>query len=104
MDEIERQFIKLKQRRLELRRKGHKIKEEMIMEEILPHEEREKPLIIEEELVIEKPLAWCCYRWRSWCGYRRNKNRDSCKGIKGSGHAKQASRVLVGGWHSKGSS
>ncbi|HAV39576.1 MAG: ribosome-associated translation inhibitor RaiA [Aquificota bacterium] len=57
MDEIERQLIKLKQRRLELRRKGHKIKEEMIMEEILPHEEREKPLIIEEELVIEKPMS-----------------------------------------------
>ena len=26
-------------------------------EEILPHEEREKPLIIEEELVIEKPMS-----------------------------------------------
>ena len=33
------------------------LKAEMIMEEILPHEEREKPLIIEEELVIEKPMS-----------------------------------------------
>jgi|UniRef100_A0A7C2V9Y9 putative sigma-54 modulation protein len=57
MDEIERQLIKLKQRRHELRRKGHKIKEEILKEEILPHEEREKPLIIEEELVIEKPMS-----------------------------------------------
>lgn len=57
MDEIERQLIKLKQRRHELRRRGHKIKEEMILEEIRPHEEREKPLIVEEELVIEKPMS-----------------------------------------------
>ena len=57
MDEIERQLIKLKQRRHELRRKGHKIKEEILQDEILPHEEREKPLIIEEELVIEKPMS-----------------------------------------------
>lgn len=42
MDEIERQLIKLKQRRHELRRKGHKIKEEILKEEILPHEERER--------------------------------------------------------------
>ncbi|MFN4013289.1 MAG: ribosome hibernation-promoting factor, HPF/YfiA family [Aquificaceae bacterium] len=57
MDEIERQLIKLKQRRHELRRRGHKIKEEMIMEEILPHEEIERPLVVEEELVIEKPMS-----------------------------------------------
>ncbi|MCS6875225.1 MAG: ribosome-associated translation inhibitor RaiA [Aquificaceae bacterium] len=57
MDEIERQLIKLKQRRHELRRRGHKIKEELIMEEIRPHEERERPLIVEEELVVEKPMS-----------------------------------------------
>ncbi|MEJ7553812.1 MAG: ribosome-associated translation inhibitor RaiA [Aquificaceae bacterium] len=57
MDEIERQLIKLKQRRHELRRKGHKIKEEMIREEIRPHEPEERPLIVEEELVIEKPMS-----------------------------------------------
>lgn len=57
MDEIERQLIKLKQRRHELRRRAHKIKEELIMEEIRPKEEREKPLVVEEELVIEKPMS-----------------------------------------------
>lgn len=57
MDEIERQLIKLRQRRHELRRRGHKIKEEMIMEEIRPHEEIERPLVVEEELIIEKPMS-----------------------------------------------
>lgn len=57
MDEVERQLIKLKQRRHELRRKGAKIKEELRLEEIMPHEEREKPIVVEEELVIEKPMS-----------------------------------------------
>lgn len=55
MDEIERQLIKLKQRRHELRRRGHRIKEELLREE--PTQEREKPLVVEEELVIEKPMS-----------------------------------------------
>ncbi|MCS7262154.1 MAG: ribosome-associated translation inhibitor RaiA [Aquificaceae bacterium] len=57
MDEIERQLIKLKQRRLELRRKGHRIKEEFLREEYLSPEERERPLVVEEELVVEKPMS-----------------------------------------------
>ncbi|HIC96962.1 MAG TPA: ribosome-associated translation inhibitor RaiA [Aquificaceae bacterium] len=54
LDEIERQLIKLKQRRLELRRVSAKIKERMHEPEVLPPE---KPPIIEEELVVEKPLS-----------------------------------------------
>ncbi|RMH80799.1 MAG: ribosome-associated translation inhibitor RaiA [Acidobacteria bacterium] len=57
MDELERQLIKLKQRRHEFRRKGAKIKEGLRLEEILPHEERERPPVVEEELVIEKPMS-----------------------------------------------
>jgi len=57
LDEAERQIIKLKQRRLEQRRRGAKIKEEVINAMIAPSEEREKPQIIEEELVIEKPMS-----------------------------------------------
>ncbi|RMH01213.1 MAG: ribosome-associated translation inhibitor RaiA [Aquificota bacterium] len=57
MDEVERQLIKLKQRRHELRRKGAKLKEELRLEEILPHEERERPLVVEEELAVEKPMS-----------------------------------------------
>ena len=57
LDEVERQLIKLKQRRLELRRKSAKIKEEMHTPQPLPPEERERPLIVEEELSIEKPMS-----------------------------------------------
>ncbi len=57
LDEIERQLIKLKQRRLEQRRVSAKIKEQMHAPETLPAEEREKPLIVEEELALEKPMS-----------------------------------------------
>jgi len=59
LDEVERQIIKLKQRRLEQRRKGHKIKEELIGSITAPSREteRERPTIIEEELVIDKPMS-----------------------------------------------
>lgn len=48
---------KLKQRRLEQRRKGHKIKEELLGSITAPSREVERPTIIEEELVIEKPMS-----------------------------------------------
>jgi len=57
LDEAERQIIKLKQRRLEYRRRGAKIKEEVISAIIAPLEEKERPTVIEEELVIEKPMS-----------------------------------------------
>ena len=59
LDEVERQLIKLKQRRLEQRRIGHKIKEELISSITAPSREveREGPTIIEEELVIDKPMS-----------------------------------------------
>ncbi len=57
LDEIERQLIKLKQRRLEQRRASAKIKEQMHTPETLSPEEREKPLIVEEELAVEKPMS-----------------------------------------------
>ena len=57
LDEVERQIIRLKQRRLEQRRRGAKIKEELISAMITPTEEKERPTIIEEELVIEKPMS-----------------------------------------------
>lgn len=57
LDEIERQLIKLKQRRLEQRRVSAKIKEQMHTPETLPPEEREKPLVVEEELAVEKPMS-----------------------------------------------
>ncbi|WP_448584417.1 ribosome hibernation-promoting factor, HPF/YfiA family [Thermocrinis sp.] len=57
LDEAERQIIKLKQRRLEQRRRGAKIKEEIISATVSPSEERERPVIVEEELVIEKPMS-----------------------------------------------
>ena len=57
LDEIERQLIKLKQRRLEQRRVSAKIKEQMHAPETLPPEEREKPMIVEEELALEKPMS-----------------------------------------------
>ncbi len=57
LDEAERQIIKLKQRRLEQRRKGHKIKEELLGSITAPSREVERPTIIEEELVIEKPMS-----------------------------------------------
>ncbi len=57
LDDMERQLIKLKQRRLELRRESAKIKERMHTPETLPPEEREKPLIVEEDLAIEKPMS-----------------------------------------------
>ncbi|GBC87998.1 MAG: ribosome-associated translation inhibitor RaiA [Hydrogenobacter thermophilus] len=57
MDEVERQVIKLKQRRHEIRRRGAKIKEEILSAGMLPTEERELPPVIEEELIIEKPMS-----------------------------------------------
>ncbi len=57
LDEIERQLIKLKQRRLEQRRVSAKIKEQMHAPETLPPEERERPQIVEEELAVEKPMS-----------------------------------------------
>ncbi len=57
LDEIERQLIKLKQRRLELRRVSAKIKEQMHTPETLPPEGSEKPLIVEEDLAVEKPMS-----------------------------------------------
>ncbi len=57
LDEIERQLIKLKQRRLELRRESAKVKEQMHTPEPLAPEERERPLIVEEELAVEKPMS-----------------------------------------------
>ncbi|SHK29903.1 ribosome hibernation-promoting factor, HPF/YfiA family [Thermocrinis minervae] len=57
LDELERQIIKLKQRRHEAKRRGAKIKEEMHMAEVLPSEERERPLVVEEELIVEKPMS-----------------------------------------------
>lgn len=57
LDEVERQIIKLKQRRHEIRRIGAKEKERMHLAQILPTEEREKPIIVEEELIIEKPMS-----------------------------------------------
>lgn len=57
LDEIERQLIKLKQRRLELRRESAKIKEKMHSPETIAPEEKEKPLIVEEDLAVEKPMS-----------------------------------------------
>ena len=57
LDEAERQIIRLKQRRLEQRRRGAKMKEEMVSALIAPSEEKERPTIVEEELVIEKPMS-----------------------------------------------
>lgn len=59
LDEVERQLIKLKQRRLEQRRIGYKIKEELISSITAPSREieREGPTIVEEELVIDKPMS-----------------------------------------------
>jgi putative sigma-54 modulation protein len=57
MDEVERQIIKLKQRRQEIRRRGARLKEEILTAELMPSEERELPPIIEEELVVEKPIS-----------------------------------------------
>ncbi len=57
LDEIERQLIKLKQRRLELRRESAKIKEQLQSPKPLSPEEREKPFIVEEDLAVEKPMS-----------------------------------------------
>jgi putative sigma-54 modulation protein len=57
LDEIERQLIKLKQRRLELRRESAKLKEQMHSPKPLSPEERERPLIVEEDLAVEKPMS-----------------------------------------------
>lgn len=52
MDEVERQLLKLKERRLEYRRKSRETQEEHIIEE-----EEVKPLIVEEEFVMDKPMS-----------------------------------------------
>jgi len=57
LDEVERQIIKLKQRRLEIRRIGAKEKEKQHIAQILPTEEREKPIVVEEDLILEKPMS-----------------------------------------------
>ncbi len=55
LDEVERQIIKLKQRRHEIRRA--RAKEKLYMAQGLLTEERERPTIVEEDLVIEKPMS-----------------------------------------------
>ncbi|ADC88998.1 sigma 54 modulation protein/ribosomal protein S30EA [Thermocrinis albus DSM 14484] len=57
LDEVERQLIKLKQRRLEFRRRGAKLKEELHTAPSEPPEERERPLIVEEDLILDKPMS-----------------------------------------------
>ncbi len=57
LDEVERQIIKLKQRRLEIRRVGAKEKEKQHMAQVIPTEERERPLVVEEDLILEKPMS-----------------------------------------------
>ncbi|MFN3814464.1 MAG: ribosome hibernation-promoting factor, HPF/YfiA family [Aquificaceae bacterium] len=57
MDEVERQVVKLKERRHEIRRKGARFKEELIGAEIAPMAEMELPIVVEEELAIEKPMS-----------------------------------------------
>ncbi len=58
MDEVERQLLKLKERRLSYRRKSSKAKEE-IHELISEHveEEPQKPFIVEEAFSVEKPMS-----------------------------------------------
>ncbi len=53
MDEVERQLLKLKERRLEHRRKSR----ETIEEQNIEHEEEIKPFIVEEEFVMDKPMS-----------------------------------------------
>jgi len=57
LDEIERQIIKLKQRRLELRREAAKLKEALHSEAVAEKAEVEKPFVVEEELALEKPMS-----------------------------------------------
>ncbi len=53
IDEVERQLLKLKERRLEYRRKSQKTE---IYE--TPYEEEEsKPIVVEEQIMVEKPMS-----------------------------------------------
>ncbi|GAB6077430.1 ribosome hibernation-promoting factor, HPF/YfiA family [Hydrogenobaculum acidophilum] len=59
MDEIERQLLKLKERRLNYRRKSSKAKEgihETTFEQV-EEQEQTKPFIIEETFYVEKPMS-----------------------------------------------
>jgi len=56
LDELEKQLVKLKERRHEYIREARKFKERLHEVELTP-EEREKPEIIEEELVVDKPMS-----------------------------------------------
>lgn len=58
LDELERQLVKLKTRRHEYIREARKLKEKLHdMEMGLEQTEREKPEVIEEELVVDKPMS-----------------------------------------------
>ncbi len=58
LDELERQLVKLKARRHEYIREARKFKEKLHeMEMGLEEAEREKPEIVEEELVVDKPMS-----------------------------------------------
>lgn len=56
MDEIERQLVRLKSRRLEQRRRTALLKEKSKYKDI-KESNYEKPLIVEESMPIEKPLT-----------------------------------------------
>ncbi len=58
LDELERQLVKLKARRHEYIREARKFKEEIQDKEMgLEEVERERPEIVEEELVVDKPMS-----------------------------------------------
>ncbi len=59
MDEIERQLLKLKERRLSYRRKSSKTKEEMhaAILEYAEEQEQTKPFVVEETFSVEKPMS-----------------------------------------------
>ncbi|HIP42490.1 MAG TPA: ribosome-associated translation inhibitor RaiA [Aquifex aeolicus] len=56
LDELEKQLVKLKERRHEWIREARKFKEKLHEMEVSP-EEKEKPEIVEEELVVDKPIS-----------------------------------------------
>jgi len=59
LDEVERQLLKLKERRLNYRRKSSKTKEEIreIPLEPLEEEQETKTFVIEETFSVEKPMS-----------------------------------------------
>ncbi|HIQ48110.1 MAG TPA: ribosome-associated translation inhibitor RaiA [Aquifex aeolicus] len=56
LDELEKQLVKLKERRHEWIREARKFKEKLHEMEFSP-EEKEKPEIVEEDLVVDKPMS-----------------------------------------------